>query len=136
MTTWFENHKFQRLIDRTSFKDPEGLKIEHYMTALDQVYESREAFMKSADSVAKFIVLQYTVILGFIYVLCFDKDQKISISQTGFIAKLISISFLTVNYFVFLKKYKDKLIAGYDLYMSAVIQAAIMYQKLSRAFFI
>ena len=128
---WHDTHKFENLIDQCKFdyaKEPNIDFVSLYSESLSQVYVSREAFMKSADSVIKIVIAQYTLVLGSLYFLF--TSVKIPLEKTHMlVATGISFFiFLVINLYLF-KYYKRKIIAGYDLYMSASMQAVIVYHK-------
>ena len=130
---WHDTHKFEKLIVECKFDHPSSssCKIDFaslYSESLSQVYNSREAFMKSADSVIKIVIAQYTLLAGSL-AFAFTSD-KITLGKISMVwATLISfLLFGLINLYLF-KYYKRKIIAGYDLYMSATMQAVIVYHK-------
>jgi hypothetical protein len=135
---WHDTHKFENLFDQCKFDHPSSssCKIDFaslYSESVSQVYNSREAFMKSADSVIKIVIAQYTLLAGLIAFVFASGENLGEIDVlwgtlvTSFWFLLICF-YLRTNFYLF-KYYKRKIIAGYDLYMSATMQAVIVYHK-------
>ena len=128
---WHDTHKFENLLDQCKFDHSSSSAIDFvslYSESVSQVYNSREAFMKSADSVIKIVIAQYTLLAGSL-AFAFTSN-KIPLEKIGMlcVTLITFFIFIGINCYLF-KYYKRKIIAGYDLYMSANMQAVIVYHK-------